>query len=190
MRLWKPAIAITVLCGLAIPGIAGQIGRPPAKAPAHAQSGTHNRTDADACPKLPSGYGAPRGNFTAFSDSVPLLDATSFKALAHTNFGKFGRTFGHRVPARQLADQLAIYGYDYIGNYREYMLFYRRPEGWWTASSLPPLFAPNGERLPDVQMPTDLNPEWPAPALVAGRAPFRGAIVLPQQIIAIPCWAR
>ncbi len=125
--------------------------------------------------------------FQSFEKAYALLDSPNFRAFNDSAFAAFGHTFKHRIPQRKLAAQLAIYGYDYIGAYRGYLLFYRRAEGWLQMTAAPTLTAGNGQILPALQLPSDLNPEWPSPAMVVSQTPFIGAIVLPQQIIALPC---
>lgn len=138
------------------------------------------------CGDIPARYDSAKP-FRTFAKAYAVLDSPNFNAFKESAFSSFGRAFAHPVPQRKLADQLAIYGYDFIGTYRGYLLFYRRAEGWYQAGSLPTLTAPNGEALPAIQLPQDLNPMWPAPGLLVSESPFIGAIVLPQQIIAIPC---
>lgn len=124
------------------------------------------------------------GAFRTFSTVARELN---FGTFAHLHRSSFGHTFGQRIPMRQIAEALSIYGYDYIGTYDDYALFYRRPEAWFGSASLPRLTAPNGELLPPVSLPADLDPEWPSPEILAQTPPFLGAILLPQQIIAYPC---
>ncbi len=127
------------------------------------------------------------GTFTGFTSAFSMLESKNFNAFDRGTFRGFGRAFAHRLPERKLSEQLAIYGYDYLGAYRGYLLFYRRPVGWLQVTSLPPVIAPNGQAIPQVPLPSDLNPEWPSPGMLVARSPFLGAVALPQQIIAFPC---
>jgi hypothetical protein len=113
-----------------------------------------------------------------------LLPPSNF---AHGFVRHFGRTFSQRESLKDIIDAFSIYGYDYIGNRDGYLLFYRRPLAWLQITSLPPIVAPNGQLLPGPVLPPDLDPEWPAPAIIARTPPFLGAIVLPQSIVAYPC---
>lgn len=124
------------------------------------------------------------GAFRPFTRAVRELN---FGTLFHAGRSNFGHAFTQRIPLRRIAEQLSIYGYDYIGTYEDYALFYRRPEAWFGAAALPRLSAPSGELLPPVSLPADLVPEWPSPEILEQTPPFLGAIVLPQQIIAYPC---
>jgi hypothetical protein len=138
-----------------------------------------------ACGDIPAHYG-PR-TFKTFKGAYAAIDSPNFTTFTRDALGVFGHTFYHRLPQRKLAAQMAIYGYDYIGAYKGYLLFYRRFEGSWQPGGAIQLAAPNGELLPPIQLPSDLDPQWPAPGLVVSQAPFIGGIVLPGQIIAFPC---
>lgn len=174
MNLWRTLAAAAVLSGAAMAGIAAQ---PRASAPVHHR---------EMCGDIPLHYS--RTTFHAFSEAASELDATNFNAFEQSGAGAFGHSFTHRVAQRRIAAQLSIYGYDYIGAHRGYLLFYRRPEGsWQPGGSLPRLTAPNGESLPSFSLPPDLNPQYPPPDLLIQRSPFIGMIVLPQQIVALPC---
>lgn len=176
MKRWKIVIATGVLSGAVIAGIAAQP-TPPLR---------HSLAERNAlCGDVPANY--ERGTFHTFAAAATELDSRNFNTFGSSAFDAFGRSFAHRVPQRLLAIEMAIYGYDFIGTHSGYLLFYRRPEGWFQSSSLPTLTAPNGEALPPVALPGDLDPEWPSPGLLVTQSPFIGAIVLPQQIVAIPC---
>jgi|GEM_PF-6295877 len=192
MKLSHTLIAAVIISAFIATASAVSIGAPrsvkPAKAIAQAKAETRadSHKDKRACGDIPPYYESTKA-FQSFAKAYAVLDSPNFNRFRDSAFGGFGRSFAHPIPQRKLAAQLAIYGYDFIGEYRGYLLFYRRAEGWWQAGTLPSLTAPNGERLPPLQLPSDLNPEWPSPGLVVSQAPFIGAIVLPQQIIAIPC---
>lgn len=176
MNLWRTLAAAAVLSGAAIAGIAAQ-----PHAPAHPPA--HHR---EACGDIPLHYS--RTTFHAFSEAASELDATNFSTFDERESGEFGHAFTHRVPQRRIAAEMAIYGYDYIGAHRGYLLFYRRPEGsWQPGGALPAIKAPNGQLLPSYSLPPDLNPQYPPPELLVQRSPFLGMIVLPQQIVALPC---
>ena len=182
MNLSKFAVITAGLCAIVIASLAAQPSPHPARAP-RAPHAAHK----DACGDIPIAYDAR--TFRAFTQASSNLDSPNFSAFKSEAFDEFEHAFSHGVPQRELAARLAIYGYDYIGSYRGFILFYRRPEGWWQTSSIPLLTAPNGEVLPPVSLPYDINPEWPAPGLLVTQSPFIGAVVLPQQIIALPCRA-
>lgn len=150
---------------------------------AAAQPKTRPPASAEACP-APQPQAA---TFHTFKWDYPMLRESDFRELRLLRTSAFGRTFAHEESLREIARQFSIYGYDYIGSREGYMLFYRRPVAWVQTTSLPRITAPNGELLPPLQMPSDLDPEWPSPAVLAHSAPFAGAIVLPQQIVAYPC---
>lgn len=168
IRTAATALALTAMVGMG--AVAGQ--KP------HTEHGA-------ACGDIPARYDSR--TFKTFKRAYSAIDSLNFTTFTKDALGVFGHTFYHRLPQRKLAAQMAIYGYDYIGAYKGYLLFYRRFEGSWQPGGAIQLAAPNGELLPPIQLPSDLNPEWPAPGLVVSQAPFIGGIVLPQQIIAFPC---
>ena len=150
--------------------------------------------DTDDAKKPPMLAGCPvsllpprTARFHTFRWTLPELPDDLFDHFSRHRF-TFGRSFMRRpLPLRAIAREFSIYGYDYIGARDGYMLFMRRPINWVSVSAPPRLTAPNGQLLPPLNLPSDLNPEWPSPQLLVQRNPFQGAIVLPQQIIAFPC---
>ncbi len=176
------AIALAVPIGMATADISHST-----TAPTGVVSGapSHAKHDRGACGSRVVTYS--HGTFSGFTSAFLMLGSNNFNTFDLGTFLGFGRTFAHRLPERKLSEQLAIYGYDYLGAYRGYLLFYRRPVAWLQVTSLPPVIAPNGEAIPQVPLPSDLNPEWPSPGMLVARSPFLGAVALPQQIIAFPC---
>lgn len=139
--------------------------------------------DAGACPNPV----AARSAFETFGPKYPPLTGPAFRELAMLHRSAFGHTFVRRQELDDIAALFSVYGYDFIGSLDGYMLFYRRPVAWVQMTSIPRLSAPNGELLPQLALPGDLDPEWPSPAIISHTAPFLGAIVLQQQIVAYPC---
>lgn len=165
------AVRIALLCAIAVLlyAVPGRSSRPPHTAAA-CGSDLHPAYTATA--------------FHEFSDAVRQFNSEGF---THFNHSGFGGTFERHLPLRRIAAALSIYGYDYIGTYDDYALFYRRPVGWVQTTSIPRLTAPNGELLPPIHLPADLDPEWPSPSILAQTPPFIGATILPQAIVAYPC---
>lgn len=191
MNVSKSLLAAVALAALAIPGIAQQVSPSPSPSPSPSFRSTafkhHVHEKGRACGDIPIRYESTQ-LYKSFYKAYAVLDSPNFNTFKDSSFAAFGHTFTRHIPQRLLAAQLAIYGYDFVGTYRDYLLFYRRYEGsWQPGGGGLQLTAPNGEALPRIQLPYDLDPQWPAPSLVVGQAPFIGAIVLPQQIIAFPC---
>ena len=138
---------------------------------------------ADECPSAT----AARSAFHNFGPNYPLLTGRDLRELEMRHRSAFGHSFVRRGELDDIAALFSVYGYDFIGSLDGYMLFYRRPVAWVQVTSVPRLSAPNGELLPQLSLPGDLDPEWPSPSIIAHTAPFLGAIVLPQQIVAYPC---
>ncbi len=138
---------------------------------------------ADGCP-------APlqeKGTFHTFHWYYPILAESDFQTLRARHRIVFGHSFADELPLVQIAALFSVYGYDYVGSRDGYMLFYRRPVSWVQTTSLPRIKAPNGQLLPELQMPNDLDPEWPSPWVLTHSTPFAGAVALPQSIVAYPC---
>lgn len=171
------------ICGLAIllAGVGSTLARSqyPSPSPSPSASPASKGAPASPCPDFTP---VPYSRYRNFVRTI----------LPPSNFARtFRRTFGHTFTPREslkdIVDAFSIYGYDYIGNHDGYLLFYRRPLAWLQITSLPPIVAPNGQLLPGPVLPPDLDPEWPAPGIIARTPPFIGAIVLPQSIVAYPC---
>lgn len=143
-----------------------------------------DRHHRDGCADVPRFYDASHAS--AFARARYALETTNFTAFDDAA-NTFGHTFAHAAPARLLARELAVYGYDFVGAYGGYLLFYRRAAGSWQPSTMPPIVAPNGELIPSLPLPPDLNPAFPAPDALVAHAPFVGGVVLSQQIVAFPC---
>lgn len=124
------------------------------------------------CPDIPHYYST--------QDEREILRAQRLFQSEH--FGTFergtyfGRNFQPAVPARELADEFAQYGYEYVGQYHGYMLFEQYGYGSFAIGKLARFLANTGAEEP-----------YPSPERLVLQPPFIGGVPIPPDLVAFPC---
>lgn len=138
---------------------------PAAKSPAPAGYGE--------CPDIPHYYST--------QDERAILRAA--RTFQNEHFGTFeggslhfGRNFQPAVPAREMAEEFAVYGYSYVGQYHGYMLFEQYAYGSFAIGKLARFLANTGFEQP-----------YPSPQRLVLQPPFIGGVPIPPDLVAFPC---
>ncbi len=126
----------------------------------------------DQCPEIPHYYGT--------QDEREILRAQ--RLIQSEHFGMFetsshfGRNFQPAVPARELAEQFAVYGYAYVGRYHGYLLFELYANGYFAVGPYARFLANTGLEAP-----------YPSPQRLVLQPPFIGGVAIPPDLVAFPC---
>ncbi len=130
------------------------------------------RTGHGECPDIPHYYSQ--------QDERQILRAQ--RLIQSEHFGTFernlhfGRNFQPAVPVREMAEEFAVYGYEYVGQYHGFMLFQQYANGYFAVGKLARFLAKTGLEQP-----------YATPERLVLQPPFIGGVPIPPDLVAFPC---
>ena len=126
----------------------------------------------EPCPDVPRYYSSE--DERELMRAQRLIESEHFDTFERNQH--FARNFQPAVPIRDLAEEFAVYGYEYVGQYRGYMLFEQYAYGYFAVGRLARFLANTG-----------LEQAYPTPQRLVLQPPFIGGVAIPPDVVAFPC---